>query len=137
MGVHSIQATRRATGISRLASIGVALAYFSDAGKRIDRTASTAKPSSNSAFSGKDRKDFEQSVNLGCEQTQRADPLTAKIGISEAKITVYCECISAGLAEAISLEELRYAASNGNPPASLREKRTIMGQFCLGEVLRN
>jgi phage protein U len=53
------------------------------------------------------------------------------------EITVYCECISAGLAEAISLEELRYAASNGNPPASLREKRTIMGQFCLGEVLRN
>src|SRR4051794_3765046 len=55
--------------------IGAALAYFSDAGKRIDRTASTAKPSSNSAFSGKDRKDFEQSVKLGCEQTQRADPL--------------------------------------------------------------
>jgi hypothetical protein len=117
--------------------IGVAFAYFSDAGKRIDRTANLANVLGNSAFSRVEREDFEKSVKLGCQQTQRADPLTAKIGISEAKITVYCECITAGLAEAISLEELRYAVSNGKPPASLLDKRTVMSQFCSEEALRN
>jgi hypothetical protein len=117
--------------------IGMTFAYFADAGKRMDRTASIARQPSTSVFSGKDRGDFEQSVKLGCEQAQRADPLTAKIGISEAKITVYCECLSAGLAEAISLDELRYAVSNGKPPASVLDKRATMGQFCLHEALRN
>jgi hypothetical protein len=117
--------------------IGITLAYFVDAGKRTDRTASISKLPSNSVFSDKDRGAFEQSVKLGCEQTQRANPLTAKIGISEAKITVYCECMSVGLAEAISPEELRYAVSNGKPPASLLDKREMMGQFCIQEALRN
>jgi hypothetical protein len=117
--------------------IGAAFAYFSDAGKRVDRTANLAKVDGNSGVPRGDREEFQQSVKAGCQQTQRADPLTAKIGISEAKITVYCECISTGLAEAISLEELRYAASNGKPPASLLQKRTVMGQFCSQEALRN
>jgi hypothetical protein len=117
--------------------IGVALAYFSDAGKRIDRTANLARAHGNSALSRGEREDFEKSVKLGCQQTQRADPLTAKVGINEAKITVYCECISTGLAEALSLEELRYAVSNGKPPASLLDKRTVMSQFCSQEALRN
>jgi hypothetical protein len=130
---------QRAAGPAFLAwlLIGVAFAYFSDAGKRIDRITNLAKVSSNSALSRWEREDFEKSVKLGCQQTQRADPLTAKIGISEAKITVYCECISTGLAEAISLEELRYAVSNGKPPASLLDKRTVMSQFCSQEALRN
>jgi hypothetical protein len=117
--------------------IGVVLAYLSDTGNRLDRTAKIAKLTSSPVFSGKDRDDFERSVKLGCEQSQRANTLTAAIGISEAKITVYCECIAAGLAEAISLEELRYAVSNGKPPASLLDKRTVMSQFCSAEVLQN
>jgi hypothetical protein len=117
--------------------LGLAVAYFADAGKRIDRRVNLANVHGNSAFSPKEREDFEQSVKAGCQQTQRADPLTVKIGISEAKITVYCECIAAGLAEAINLEELRYAVTNGKPPASLVEKRTTMAQFCSQEALRN
>jgi hypothetical protein len=117
--------------------IGVGIAYFADRGKRIDRTVNLAKVDGNAAFSRGERAEFEQSVKAGCQQTQRADPLTVKIGVSEAKITVYCECIAAGLAEAISLEELRYAVSNGKPPASLLAKRTVMSQFCSQEALRN
>jgi hypothetical protein len=117
--------------------IGLTFAYFADVGKRMDRTASIAKITNNSVFTDKERGEFEQSVKLGCEQTQRADPLTPKIGISEAKITVYCECMSAGLAAAINLEEMRYAVSNGKPPTSLLDKRATMVQFCVQEALRN
>lgn len=117
--------------------IGAAFAYLSDAGKRIDRPAPIAKARGASVFSGKDREDFEQSVKLGCVETQRADPLTVKVGITEAKITLYCECISARLAEAISSDELRYAASNGKPPRTLVDKRTVIAEFCRSEALRN
>jgi hypothetical protein len=127
----------RPTRISSYPSVGgeVCPHQRTPEGGRVDRAANLAKTPSSSAFSGRDRDNFEQSVKLGCVQSQRADPLTVKIGTSEAKIAVYCECMSAGLAEAMSLEELRYAVSNGKPPASLLDKRTMMAQLCAGEAL--
>lgn len=72
-----------------------------------------------------------------CLLSALANPLTQKIGISEAKIVAYCECVAAGLAEAISMEELRYVASYGKQPASFSDKATVMGQFCSQETLPN
>jgi hypothetical protein len=116
--------------------IGVGMAYLSDVGNRLDRSLKIDKFVSDGGLVGKDKEDFLQSTKFSCEQQQRSNPLTGKMGLSDAKIVAYCDCYAAGASAAVTIEELRYAVSNGNPPASFKDKATMLGQFCGKEVLQ-
>jgi hypothetical protein len=104
-------------------------------GNATDRTQKIAAMTPNGAFSGKDRVDFLRSAKLSCGQKQRENPLTAKIGLSEQKIVAYCDCLAEGLAEAITVDELRTAVTTGKQAASFLDKTTMMGNFCSQQVL--
>lgn len=117
------------------AVIGCAMAYFSHVGNAADREQKIAAMTPNGVFSGKDRVDFLRSAKLSCGQKQRENPLTAKIGLSEQKIVAYCDCVAEGLAEAISVDDLRTIATTGKYPASFVDKMTTMGNFCSQQVL--
>jgi hypothetical protein len=116
--------------------IGVCLAYLSHVGSRLDRNSKVEKFLNDGGLIGKERQDFMRSAKLGCEQKQRSDPLTAKIGISDAKIVAYCDCYAAGASEALTREELRHIVSNGKPPDTFTEKATTLAQFCATEPLK-
>ena len=116
--------------------VGVCLAYFSDTGRRLDRNSRIDKLVNDGGLTGKDKQDFLRSTRLGCEQQQRSNPLTAKIGISEAKIIAYCDCYATGASAALTLEELRHIVSKGTPPETFSYKATVLGQFCGSEILK-
>jgi hypothetical protein len=47
----------------------------------------------------------------------------------------YCDCLAEGLAEAITVDELRTAVTTGKQAASFLDKTTMMGNFCSQQVL--
>jgi hypothetical protein len=100
-----------------------------------EREQKLAAMTPNGVFAGKDRVDFLRSAKLSCAQKQRENPLTAKIGLSERKILAYCDCLAEGLAEAITVDELRTAVTTGKQAASFLDKTTMMGNFCSQQVL--
>jgi hypothetical protein len=110
--------------------LGVGLAYLSQVGTSYDRAQKIANMAPNGVFTGKDRNDFIRSVNLSCAQNQRMNPLTSKLGLSEVKIVAYCDCYAAGMAAAITPEELRTIATTGRQPVSIVEKSTTLGNLC-------
>jgi hypothetical protein len=111
------------------------IAYFAHVGNAYERQNKIAKMTANGTFSGKDRDDFIRSSKLSCAQNQRANPLTAKIGLTEAKIVAYCDCYAAGMVEAITVDELRTIVATGKQPASIVDKATTLGNFCSQQVL--
>jgi uncharacterized membrane protein YhaH (DUF805 family) len=117
------------------AVVAVVMAYLSHVGNATDREQKIAAMTPNGVFAGKDRVDFLRSAKLSCAQKQRENPLTAKIGLSEQKIVAYCDCIAEGLAEAITVDELRTAVTTGKQAASFLDKTTMMGNFCSQQVL--
>jgi hypothetical protein len=117
------------------AVLGIGMAYLSHVGNATDRDQKVAAMMPNGVFSGKDRVDFLRSSKLSCAQNQRSNPMTKKIGLSDAKIDAYCDCYASGMVEAISVDELKSMVSTGKQPASLVDKSTMMGNFCSQEVL--
>lgn len=117
------------------AVLGCAMAYAMHVGDAFDRLQKIAAMTPNGVFAGKDRIDFLRSAKLSCAQKQRENPLTAKIGLSEQKIVAYCDCLAEGLAEAVTVDELRTIATAGKQPASFVDKITTMGNFCGQQVL--
>ena len=116
-------------------TIGAGFAYLIHAGNDVDHRLKIDKFVSNGGLVGKEKEDFVRSAKFGCEQKQRSNPLTAKIGFSDAKIVAYCDCYAAGASEALTIEELRYFVSNGKAPASFNDKAMMLGQLCGTEVL--
>lgn len=115
--------------------IGAGFAYLIHVGNRVDHHLKIEKFVSNGGLVGREKQDFLRSAKFGCEQKQRSNPLTARIGLSDAKIVAYCDCYAAGASESLTMEELRYFVSNGKAPASFNDKAMMLGQFCGTEVL--
>jgi hypothetical protein len=109
--------------------IGGGFAYLSHVGAAVDRGVRTEK-FANDGLTGKNKDDFLRSTKLGCEQQQRSNSLTPKIGITEKQIVDYCDCYAAGASEALTTDELRYMVMNGKPPAGFTDKATTLGNFC-------
>lgn len=115
--------------------IGVGFAYLIHVGNYVEHQTKIEKFVSNGGLVGKEKEDFLRSAKFGCEQKQRSNPLTAKIGLSDAKIVAYCDCYAAGASEALTIGELRYFVSNGKAPDSFNDKAMMLGQLCGTEVL--
>ena len=115
---------------------GAVKAFVSDYGKRYELNTKLEDLTRNSTLTGKDRVDFVRSMKLTCVRDQTANPLTPQLGISAAKISAYCDCMSEGMATAISMDEIKYFISNnGKAPASFVEKATAISQPCSKEAL--
>ncbi len=89
----------------------------------------------NGVFSGKDRDDFIRSSKLSCAQSQKANPLTPKIGLTDAKIAAYCDCYAKSIAASITVDELRTVVSTGKQPSSIVDKATALGSSCGKQVM--
>jgi hypothetical protein len=98
------------------ALISVVLAIFNHIGDAYEREEKIGQMTTNGVLTGKSHDDFIRSMKLSCAQTQRANPLTAKIGLSKAKIAAYCDCMATGLVAAITVEELQLHRDNGEVP---------------------
>lgn len=110
--------------------LGVVVAAVSDYGERFERNEKIANAMPNGVFSGKDRDDFIRSSKLSCAQSQKANPLTPKIGLTDAKIAAYCDCYANGMAASITVDELRTMVSTGKHPSSIVDKATALGSSC-------
>ncbi len=133
-GLMRFRASRAAVPLLLWLAIGGAFAYLSHVGAAADRGMRTEK-FANDGLVGKNKDDFLRSTKLGCEQQQRSNLLTPKIGITEKQIVDYCDCYAAGASEALTTDELRYIVMNGRPPASFTDKATKLGNFCGQQIL--
>src|ERR1035437_1418301 len=66
------------------AILAVVMAFLIDYGARYERNEKIAIAMPNGVFSGKDRDDFIRSSKLSCAQSQKANPLTPKIALTDA-----------------------------------------------------
>jgi hypothetical protein len=117
------------------AILAVVMAFFSDYGARYERNEKIANAMPNGVFSGKDRDDFIRSSKLSCAQSQKANPLTPKIGLTDAKIAAYCDCYANGMAASITVDELRTMVTTGKQPSSIVDKATALGSTCGKQVM--
>jgi hypothetical protein len=110
------------------------LAYFSYEGTAAERRLKLEKFASNGLV-GREKDDFLTSTKQGCEARQRSSPLTKRVNISDAKIASYCDCYAQRMAEAMTVDELRYFTTNGKAPTSVNDKAAMLGSFCSEQVL--
>jgi hypothetical protein len=108
---------------------GVGLAGLYDYGERSERNEKITTAMPNGVFAGKDRADFIRSAMLSCTQSQKVNPLTPKVGLTDTKIAAYCGCYANGMAAEITVDELRVMLS-GVQPQSLVDKATALGVSC-------
>ena len=111
------------------------LAYFSYEGAAAERKLKLEKFASNGGLVGREKDDFLTSTKQGCEARQRSSPLTKRVDISDAKIAAYCDCYAQGMAEAMTIDELRYFATNGKASITVNDKAATLGTFCSEQVL--
>jgi hypothetical protein len=117
------------------AILAVVMAFFSDYGARYELNEKITNAMPNGVFSGKDRDDFIRSSKLSCAQSQKANPLTPRIGLADAKITAYCDCYANGMAASITVDELRTMVTTGKYPSSTVDKATALGSSCGKQVM--
>jgi hypothetical protein len=111
------------------------LAYFSYEGTAAERKLKLEKFASNGGLVGREKDDFLTSTKQGCEARQKSSLLTKRVNISDAKIAVYCDCYAQGMAEAMTIDELRSFATNGKAPTSVNDQAATLGRFCGEQVL--
>ncbi len=126
---------RAATAMVAWLAIGVGFAYLTHKGQSIDR-ASKIETQLSQGISGKDRDDFRRSLDLGCQQDQRANRLNVQLAVTDRQIIDYCDCVSGAVSMAITVDEIRYMLTSGKPPASLADKVTMLAPLCLPDILK-
>jgi hypothetical protein len=110
--------------------VAVPLAYFTDFQDRYDRNLKITEFTNKSVFEGKDRTDFVKMFRLSCIQNQTSNPLTPKLGVTAQFIAGYCDCMAGGMAEATTMEELKYAVRTGQLPSSMNDKALMIAPNC-------
>jgi hypothetical protein len=73
--------------------------------------------------------EFKDGALRRCLTEQKESPLNQQAGITIEQINRFCECIAAGAAESITVDEIRSMVSGIRPP-SLREKMDRITLSC-------
>jgi hypothetical protein len=84
------------------------------------------------SLTGEVRKAFVESAFRTCFARQKSAPENASL--SQDTIAAYCNCYTAGLADLISLAELRSYPKDGSITPSLQAKIDVAANACLKSV---
>jgi hypothetical protein len=103
------------------AIIGIALAFFTEVGVRLERDVQVSMLAKNLALSD---------ARLSCIDGQRASKYRGEIGITDREISVYCGCVSEVTAASATPDDLTYIAANGKAPQPLQERAAELGRPC-------
>jgi hypothetical protein len=103
------------------AFIGIALAFLTEVGVRLERDAQVSTLTKNLVLSD---------TKLSCLDGQHASKFRGEIGITDREISVYCGCVSEATAASATPDDLTYIAINGKTPQPLKERATQLGRPC-------
>lgn len=117
------------------AVLGIIFGALSYSGKHIERAEEIADTSS-MQVPGKDQEDFIAGMNSSCIQTQKKSAVNRDAGMTDQRIQAYCDCSSKGMADEISIDEVKGLLSR-QIPASVNEKLLQVGKRCSGLIFKS
>ena len=103
------------------AIIGIALAFFTEVGVRLERDVQVSMLAKNLALSD---------AKLNCIDSQHASRFRGEVGITDREISVYCGCVSEATVASATPDDLTFISVNGKAPQPLQERAAEFGRPC-------
>ena len=103
------------------AFIGIAVAFFTEVGVRLERDVQVSILAKNLALSD---------AKLSCLDGQHANKFRSEVGITDREISAYCNCVSEATASSITPDDVTFIATNGKAPQPLQERAVQLGRPC-------
>jgi flagellar basal body-associated protein FliL len=131
--IWGIKFTSKATAFPTIIWImtGSLLAFVMELGDR----ASNAGGGAAIDLNEKGRNEVWKGAKEGCVSTQRQSNLNRAVGITNQQIETYCTCFADALVKTVTVDEIRYVATNGKQPDSLQDKVLQAGPKCSSVAL--